>query len=765
MRYASRFSRALLITVCSAVFFKNPVRAQNNLSYAEAHRLRTDRPVIALVLSGGGAKGLAEIPLLEEIERLGIPVDMVLGTSMGSMIGALYASGYTPAQIREIFLSTDIMTALNIGPVALQKLPPEPFSLGMDNYGQIEFSKDGIGAAPALLGDQHILNLLARNFSRIPADMDFDYLPRRFRACATNISNFEEVVFKSGSIVKAVRGSMSLPAVWTPAIVDKSTYVMDGGMVDNLPIKLARDMGADIIIAMDVASHLESDPSKIDSISAVAINLFNLSISANAVMQHELATLLLLPDLRDFSTLDFLHVKEIIEVGERCIRENQAAFEELAEKLESVGVRLSPQDPGRTGKYKSLPVLEVERVVVEDVSLREKVPLPRESDFQFLVGKILDDKTQDALISKLDEYQKAFSLASLTYEVRRGTKAGTCTLAVLANHYAQNESRLFVGGKPFLSFYGGPSSVAVGADLDLSGGVYLIKPFPMYSCISTGEVSSLNLTLRPQISRKNEYVMNFNGSVTFKSGSLEPKDSVFFADRTVDGDYGIDVLGGIQLHYASLFSFSTGLAYSWNYLHSKKGSYNLFSAGGKGVWNSMDDIVALRGLRAEFLYEFALEPSLDYFLYNGRVSVAQRFEVIKNVAALGYEFQAALMHFPWQLNCGYAEYGGLYGMSGFPYGTKRRNFALTGATYTHRLVNIAGMPLFIMAKINGGIQSPYNPYTATEGPGAGVLSAEDGFRYDLGAGAYLALKTPAGSLILGGSANLHGDFCFIITFM
>ncbi|MBQ0040361.1 MAG: patatin-like phospholipase family protein, partial [Treponema sp.] len=236
------------------------------------------RPKVALVLSGGGAKGIAEIPLLEAIEKEGIRPDMVLGTSMGALIGALYASGYTPKEIRETILSLNYFDILSERPMTMERVPPEAFSQRSNSDMALSFSimEKRIGSAPGIIGDQKILCELNNHMSRVLAIDDFDRLPIPFRCVATDVSSGEAIVVKSGSVVEAVRASISLPAVFTPAPVGDGRYTMDGGLRNNLPVKLARDMGADIVIAMDVASVTDMDPKELTDMGSITEQLISL---------------------------------------------------------------------------------------------------------------------------------------------------------------------------------------------------------------------------------------------------------------------------------------------------------------------------------------------------------------------------------------------------------------------------------------------------------------------------------------------------------
>ena len=750
-------AKKILRTICFLIF-----------ALFSASAYAKDRPTIALVLSGGGAKGLAEIPLLEALEEEGIPIDMVLGTSMGSMIGALYAAGYTPREIREIFLSLDIMSILNASAVATQNLPPEAFTSEKDNIFSLNFTWNGIGAAPALLGDQNIMNMLAKYFSRLPNNLNFDELPIKYRAIATNLTNAEKVIYSSGSLPDAIRGSMSLPAVWTPAIVDRNTFVIDGGWVDNLPIQEAAKMGADIIIAMDVASYQESDPLNIDSIDSIAVNLFNLTISTSAMSQYELANVLLRPNLTEFNTLDFLHAEDIVKAGEICVRENRSQIRKLANELEKRGVNLEQISYTRQGEYDKLPVRKIESVTVRDISFREPCPLPKETDFQGYIGKTLDEKTMQSLIDRLNAYQKAYMLSSLSFAVLPGSAEDTCVLEIRANHYSQNSNRIIFGGSPSAYIFSDASRTSYNLNPQISSGLFFPAPVPLKMIFFTGESTGFILNTQPKLATYNQYTLSADIDISLSEGSQEPKSSPFYSDRTANDDILFDTTLGIQLRYANMFTFATVFNYNLISLHSNSSVYNLFSLETSTVWNTLDSISGLSGTKIEFMYSIGLSPNSDKFLYLGRFGAEQRFEIIRTRTAVGYTAQAAITHYPWQLNCGYTEYGGINGMPGYAYGTKKRDMAMVGVNVTHRLMNLAGMPLYLIGQIKTGFKDGYNAYSSVEPEEDfifGNWNAADISQYDLGFGGYAALKTPIGNIVLGGSRAVNGNYCLIIALM
>ena len=220
------------------------------------------RPRFALVLSGGGAKGIAHIPILMELDRRGIVPDLVVGTSMGAVIGSFYAAGYSGEELERLVESTDLMSYfLHLYAVRGSETLPSPFTDYDTNLLTVEFGSSGFGASNGLVDDQYINGFLRRHLSKVLDVRDFDDLSIPYRAIGTDITNKRKVVFSTGSLFDAVRASMAIPVVFSPVRLDDGSYIMDGGLEDNLPTDIARDLGADIVLAVDVndARHIHGE--------------------------------------------------------------------------------------------------------------------------------------------------------------------------------------------------------------------------------------------------------------------------------------------------------------------------------------------------------------------------------------------------------------------------------------------------------------------------------------------------------------------------
>ncbi|GMG89055.1 patatin-like phospholipase family protein [Cupriavidus metallidurans] len=291
-------------------------------AYAECSASHTSaadaaRPRIGLVLSGGGARGYAHIGVLKALEQMHVPIDCIAATSMGAVVGGLYASGI-PANELDTRLSqinlSDIVFDRNERAHLPQTLREDSFEypIGLSvGYGDGKVKLPG-----GLVQGNRLLALLQDWTAPWPGDIDFDKLPIPFRTIATDLSSGAPVVLEKGSLPRAIRASAAVPGLFAPFKVDGRTLV-DGGLVSNLPVQMARDMGADIVIAVNVASPLD-DPSNLDSPAAVTQQMVTILMNQNLAAQKALLgqrDVLLEPDLGDLSFTDFSNARRGVQLG------------------------------------------------------------------------------------------------------------------------------------------------------------------------------------------------------------------------------------------------------------------------------------------------------------------------------------------------------------------------------------------------------------------------------------------------------------------
>jgi NTE family protein len=302
----SRFALGFLWLACSvAIAGAHPVGPA-------PHRLR-----IGLVLSGGGARGIAHVGVLEVLEKLHVPIDAIAGTSMGAVVGGLYASGQSPEQIEATLRSLNWQEAFRDRP------PREDLTLRRkqeDENFLVKFPIGIKGGRPVLpqglIEGQSLTEVLRRLTLPVARITSFDDLPTPFRAVATDLETGQEVVMGSGDLTSAMRASLSAPGVFAP-VERGGRLLVDGGISDNVPVDVAREMGVDLVIVVDVGFPL-LPRKKLGSVTAISNQM--LAILMRRKSQQELARLgphdiLISPALGDTSSFDFGDVHRLLGEG------------------------------------------------------------------------------------------------------------------------------------------------------------------------------------------------------------------------------------------------------------------------------------------------------------------------------------------------------------------------------------------------------------------------------------------------------------------
>lgn len=271
------------------------------------------RPRIGLVLEGGGALGLAHVGVIRWLEENRIPVDVIAGTSMGGLVGGIYASGESPEQIRNLIRNikwTDVLR----GSTPYRDLAFRRKQDRRDYQNAFEFGlKEGAQFPSGFNSGQQvglILDEVGLPYSQMKS---FDELPIPFRCVATDLVSGKKFVFDRGSLSEAMRATMSLPAFFVP-MRDGSRVLVDGGLLDNLPVDVARQMGADIVIAV----HLKTrplDPKKPLSSIGVLQRAASVGIAVNEIASMEKADIVLTAELAKFDTTEYSQFDEIEAEG------------------------------------------------------------------------------------------------------------------------------------------------------------------------------------------------------------------------------------------------------------------------------------------------------------------------------------------------------------------------------------------------------------------------------------------------------------------
>ncbi len=289
---------------------------------APAEKTAGERPRIGLALSGGGARGLAHVGVLKVLEENHIPVDVIAGTSAGSIIAGLYAMGLSATDIEKIILGID----WNEGFSDSSERSYRAFRRKQDDLDilttlQAGLRIDGVRLPKGLLQGQRLELLLKRITNSTERIHDFDQLPIPFRAIATDIESGDRVVIAGGDIARAMHASMAIPGVYAPVEID-GRLLVDGGLSSNLPIKAVRDMGAEFVIAIDISTPLltADELTSVLSVAEQVSSLLTQNTVAQEVKHLDTDDTLITPDLKDYSAADFDRATEIIAIGEEAAR-------------------------------------------------------------------------------------------------------------------------------------------------------------------------------------------------------------------------------------------------------------------------------------------------------------------------------------------------------------------------------------------------------------------------------------------------------------
>lgn len=272
----------------------------------------TDDPKVGLVLSGGGAKGLAHIGVLKVIDSLGIRVDYVAGTSMGAIVGSLYASGYSGKQIDSIFKDVDFDKIINDNlPRAAKTIYERDNS---EKYAiSLPFDKFKLKLPSALSRGQNTLSLLSKLTLHVSEIEDFSKLPIPFFCIATNIETGQAVVLDKGSLAQSIVASGAFPSLFQPVVINDQILI-DGGVVNNYPIDELKAKGMDIIIGVDVQDDLATRE-ELRSAPSIILQINNYRTINDMVIKSKKTDIYIKPDITDYTVVSFSDGEKIIENG------------------------------------------------------------------------------------------------------------------------------------------------------------------------------------------------------------------------------------------------------------------------------------------------------------------------------------------------------------------------------------------------------------------------------------------------------------------
>ena len=378
----------------------------------------TPRLKVGLVLEGGGALGLAHIGVLEWLEEHRVPVNYVAGTSMGGLVGGIYATGHTAAEVK------DLVETIDWDQVLQGQTPYEDGSFrrkqdALEYPNQMEFGlKKGVRFPEGFNSGQQVVAILDRVALPYSEIQDFSDLPIPFACVATDLVTSEKFVFRQGSFSVALRSTMSLPGIFSPVRWEGHIFT-DGGLMDNLPVDVAQSMGADLTLAV----HLQTarlEPTAIMSSFSVLGRSINVVVAANELRSIEKADMLISVPLEDYGALDYNRAEEIIKLGYQAAQAKGTLLNTLSVDEATWQMYLTE----RAARRRTAPVPQF----VQVAGTRPKLAKAVENDLKNNVGKPVDTT---ALQYQVSELKGEGRFSNVSYQIAsRDGKPGLIVNAV-----------------------------------------------------------------------------------------------------------------------------------------------------------------------------------------------------------------------------------------------------------------------------------------------------------------------------------------------
>lgn len=544
---------------CKSIIFFCIVLAGSVLTIHAQHT----RPKVGLVLSGGGARGLAHIGILKALEKAGLKPDYITGTSMGSIIGGLYAIGYTADELETLIAGVNwdelLANRVSLDKIAIEEKPW---------YGRFLIELAARGPLKPLIPGGMIegekLQALLSDLTRRVHDIDdFSKFPIPFACVATDISTGKPVVLRKGDLAASIRASMAIPAVFTPVVIN-DTLLVDGGLVRNFPVQEVIDMGADIVIGVFVSTDLLKKEKLNSMIQILMQSSFVLS-SEDSDRQKEKVNYYIQPDLTGYSSANFNAAAKIIERGKLAGEEYLPILKHLADSLNVLGPSSPIQISTQTDYYtisdiivegnKRIPANLITGKLKIDTgesisakAIEEKITLLYGTGhFDHVRYRLRKKEARDQLLVEVKETAPAKLKVAVHYDTEN--KAGinlnyTLRNALLPNSRLAGEINLSefpAANINYLKYVGPHQRLAAAADLtfesfearvtntstrknDLYGVYQFIAKGSVFTTASVNgsigfNIAYNNITLRPRIS--SDALLNSIRFAKDKAGTIE----------------------------------------------------------------------------------------------------------------------------------------------------------------------------------------------------------------------------------------------------
>ncbi|MEC3906491.1 patatin-like phospholipase family protein [Tamlana sp. 2201CG12-4] len=386
--------------------------------------MQDPKPKVGLVLSGGGAKGLAHIGVLKVIDSLGVKIDYVAGTSMGAIIGGLYASGYSGKQLDSIFQEVDFDNIIS------DNLPraSKPFSErdNAEKYAiKLPFNNFKIKLPSALSKGYYTYGMLLKLLIHVNAIDKFSELPIPFFCIATNIENGQQVILDKGNLTQSIMASSALPSLFQPVVIN-DTILIDGGVVNNYPVNELRAKGMDIIIGVDVQDGLATREELV-SAPDVLLQINNFRTIKDMKLKVGKTDVYIKPNITDFNVVSFNEGREIIEKGKGAAYDKLSVLQKLVNK----------KPPNVTSNLRPKPIdsIQINKVTVKGnenytrayvlgklkIKNNEKISY---TDFNKGINNLVATNNFDALeyeLKSIDDKEEGYSLLASVKETQVNT--------------------------------------------------------------------------------------------------------------------------------------------------------------------------------------------------------------------------------------------------------------------------------------------------------------------------------------------------------
>lgn len=502
------------------------------------------RPKIGLVLSGGGAKGLAHIGVLKVIDSLGIQVDYIAGTSMGAVVGGLYASGYTGNQLDSIFSKIDVDALLQ------DYTPRESKSFYEKRNDEIyaltlPFNNFKLGLPSGLSKGLYNFNLMSRLTQHVSDVRDFDKLPIPFLCIATDVETGEQIVLDEGILAQAIIASGALPTLYNPIEIN-GRLLIDGGVVNNYPIEELKNRGVDFIIGIDVQDGLKNRE-QLKDVTAVLSQINNFSMIEKMEGKRSLTNIYIQPDIKGYSVVSFDKGQEIIKKG------NEKAKEYIKELLPLRNVDEKPL-------YR---VVQNDSIFIRDITFNKLENYTR----AYIVGKLKIKKNTKIPVTQIEKgisnLNATQNFSAISYSFEKTQKGERLTL-----NLKENKNNTFL---KFGLHYD---------DLYKSG---VLVNYTHKKMIVKNDVASLDVILGDNFRYNFDYYIDngFYWSFGFNSkfNSFNRNIATDFENGVIFTDLGINSVNidfadltnqaYVQTIFAQKFSFGAGLEFKYLNIESE----------------------------------------------------------------------------------------------------------------------------------------------------------------------------------------------------